>query len=98
MSEKPKQLLQLLTGLSGVATDERAVAQRWARRFEFPMIMLANCNFKDSFVADSKMIDRGFPKMSSYQGPVALERFLISCRQSILYFVGRIHMSAVFYC
>ncbi len=41
MSAKPKQLLQLLTGLSGVATDERAVAQRWARRFEFPMILLA---------------------------------------------------------
>ncbi|MFV9616385.1 MAG: potassium channel family protein [Gammaproteobacteria bacterium] len=33
--------LQLLTGLSGVATDERLAARRWARRFEVPMILLA---------------------------------------------------------
>ncbi|NOQ90396.1 MAG: ion transporter [Gammaproteobacteria bacterium] len=33
--------LQLLTGLSGVATDEHPAARRWARRFEVPMILLA---------------------------------------------------------
>jgi len=35
------QILNLLTGLSGVATDENLRAQRWARRFEAPMILLA---------------------------------------------------------
>ena len=35
------QILSLLTGLSGVAKDENPIAQRWARRFEVPMIMLA---------------------------------------------------------
>jgi voltage-gated potassium channel len=35
------KLFHLLTGLSGVATDESAAAQRWARRFELPMILLA---------------------------------------------------------
>ena len=34
-------ILNLLTGLSGVATDENSRAQRWARRFEAPMILLA---------------------------------------------------------
>ena len=33
--------LHLLTGLSGVATDETPAAQRWAHRFELPMILLA---------------------------------------------------------
>jgi voltage-gated potassium channel len=33
--------LQLLTGLSGVATDENPAARRWASRFEVPMILLA---------------------------------------------------------
>ena len=33
--------LQLLTGLSGVATDEPLAARRWARRLELPMILLA---------------------------------------------------------
>jgi len=37
----PNQILNLLTGLSGVAKDENPAAQRWARRFEAPMIMLA---------------------------------------------------------
>jgi voltage-gated potassium channel len=36
-----KSTLHLLTGLSGVATDENPVARRWARRFEVPMILLA---------------------------------------------------------
>ena len=35
------RILNLLTGLSGVAKDEPAKAQRWARRFEWPMILLA---------------------------------------------------------
>ncbi len=35
------QILNLLTGLSGVAKDENPAAQRWARRFEAPMILLA---------------------------------------------------------
>ncbi len=34
-------IFQLLTGLSGVAKDERPVALRWASRFELPMILLA---------------------------------------------------------
>jgi len=34
-------ILNLLTGLAGVASDENPVAQRWARRFEAPMILLA---------------------------------------------------------
>ena len=34
-------LFQLLTGLSGVAKDERPTARRWASRFELPMILLA---------------------------------------------------------
>ena len=34
-------LFHLLTGLSGVAADEHPAARRWARRFEFPMILLA---------------------------------------------------------
>ncbi len=34
-------ILNLLTGLSGVAKDENLVAQRWARRFEVPMSLLA---------------------------------------------------------
>ena len=33
--------LHLLTGLAGVAADERTVARRWAGRFELPMILLA---------------------------------------------------------
>ena len=35
------RILILLTGLSGVAKDENPVAQRWAHRFEWPMILLA---------------------------------------------------------
>ena len=38
MSSHP---LNLLIGLSGIAEDERPSAQRWARRFEWPMIFLA---------------------------------------------------------
>ena len=34
-------ILPLLTGLSGVAKDERPLALRWASRFELPMILLA---------------------------------------------------------
>ena len=33
--------LHLLTGLAGVAANERTVARRWAGRFELPMILLA---------------------------------------------------------
>jgi len=33
--------LHLLTGLAGVADNERTVARRWAGRFELPMILLA---------------------------------------------------------
>ena len=33
--------LHLLTGLAGVAADERTVARRWAGLFELPMILLA---------------------------------------------------------
>ena len=33
--------LHLLTGLAGVAADERIAARRWGRRFELPMILLA---------------------------------------------------------
>jgi voltage-gated potassium channel len=36
-----KRILKLLTGLSGVASDEKALAQRWAHHFEAPMILLA---------------------------------------------------------
>ncbi len=36
-----RNTLHLLTGLSGVATDEPLAARRWARRFEMPMILLA---------------------------------------------------------
>jgi voltage-gated potassium channel len=36
-----KRILNLLTGLSGVASDEKALAQRWAHHFEAPMILLA---------------------------------------------------------
>jgi voltage-gated potassium channel len=35
------RILKILTGLSGVAKDENPIARRWARRFEWPMIMLA---------------------------------------------------------
>lgn len=41
MPIKPIQILNVMTGLSGVASDERPSAQRWARRFELPMILLA---------------------------------------------------------
>lgn len=41
MPIKPIQILNVLTGLSGVTTDETAVAQRWARHFEIPMLLLA---------------------------------------------------------
>lgn len=34
-------MINLLIGLSGVATDERPAARRWASRFELPMILLA---------------------------------------------------------
>ena len=37
----PKHTLNLLFGLSGIAKNERPSAQRWARRFEWPMILLA---------------------------------------------------------
>ena len=37
----PNNLFHLLTGLSGVATDEHPAARRWASRFEVPMILLA---------------------------------------------------------
>ena len=37
----PNHTLNLLIGLSGIAEDERPLAQRWARRFELPMILLA---------------------------------------------------------
>ena len=33
--------LNLLVGLSGVEADENSLAQRWGRRFEIPMILLA---------------------------------------------------------
>jgi voltage-gated potassium channel len=33
--------LHLLTGLAGVAADERPVARHWGNRFELPMILLA---------------------------------------------------------
>jgi len=36
-----KRNIHILLGLSGVATDERMIAQRWAKRFEVPMILLA---------------------------------------------------------
>ncbi len=36
-----RNTLHMLTGLSGVATDENPLARRWARRFEVPMILLA---------------------------------------------------------
>jgi voltage-gated potassium channel len=35
------RILNILTGLSGVASDESAAARCWARRFEWPMILLA---------------------------------------------------------
>ncbi len=35
------KILNLVTGLSGVSSDEHPTAQRWARRFEWPMILLA---------------------------------------------------------
>lgn len=35
------KILKLLTGLSGVASDENPLAQRWAHHFEAPMILLA---------------------------------------------------------
>ena len=35
------KIFKLLTGLSGVAQDERLLARRWASRFELPMILLA---------------------------------------------------------
>jgi len=41
MQAKLNNVFNLLTGLSGVAPDERLAARRWARRFELPMIMLA---------------------------------------------------------
>ena len=34
-------IINLLIGLSGVATNERPAARRWADRFELPMILLA---------------------------------------------------------
>jgi voltage-gated potassium channel len=37
----PRHITNLLIGLPGVAEDERPAAQRWARRFELPMILLA---------------------------------------------------------
>jgi voltage-gated potassium channel len=33
--------LHLLTGLAGVADNERTAARRWGKRFELPMILLA---------------------------------------------------------
>ena len=41
MQLKLNQIINLLTGLSGVAADENMKARRWARRFELPMILLA---------------------------------------------------------
>ncbi|MDB4575666.1 potassium channel family protein [bacterium] len=41
MQLKLNKIFNLLTGLSGVAADENIAARRWARRFEFPMILLA---------------------------------------------------------
>jgi voltage-gated potassium channel len=41
MPIKPVQFLNVVTGLSGVTNDEPAIAQRWARRFELPMIIVA---------------------------------------------------------
>jgi voltage-gated potassium channel len=41
MQLKLNQIINLLTGLSGVAADENLIARRWARRFELPMILLA---------------------------------------------------------
>ena len=41
MQLKINHIINLLTGLSGVAADENMKARRWARRFELPMILLA---------------------------------------------------------
>ena len=41
MQRRLEQLLPLLIGLSGVASDENPKARRWAHLFELPMLMLA---------------------------------------------------------
>ena len=41
MNLRLNHILNILTGLSGVAAEENIAARRWARRFELPMILLA---------------------------------------------------------
>lgn len=41
MLAKFNKVFNILTGLSGVAADERPAARRWASHFELPMILLA---------------------------------------------------------
>ena len=66
MSAKPIQLLKILIGLSGVARDERPAARRWARRFEFPMILLAFWILIEWYLSGKNIYSTSFDQVTDW--------------------------------
>ena len=58
--------LNLLIGLSGVEADENALAQRWGRRFEIPMILLAIWILLEWFLRDKGIYSALFDQVTDW--------------------------------
>ena len=60
------KLFHQLTGLSGVAEDETAVARRWASRFELPMILLAIWILIEWYLAEKGIYSEKFDLVTDW--------------------------------
>jgi voltage-gated potassium channel len=58
--------LHLLTGLAGVADNERPVARRWGKRFELPMILLAIWIFIEWYLREKGIYSELFGRITDW--------------------------------
>jgi voltage-gated potassium channel len=59
-------ITNLLIGLPGVAADERPAAQRWARRFEMPMILLAVWIMVEWYLREKGIYPDAFDRITNW--------------------------------